>query len=91
MLKWAETTSFGQKSIGKMSFIWLVMVTSVGWKSKLLILWSIEGMGAKLGEGMSAIEQCILDTSAGEQLSDAATDIKLILMLKKWTTFKCRL
>jgi hypothetical protein len=40
-------------------------------------------MGAKLGEGMSAIEQCILDTSAGEQLSDAATDIKLILMLKK--------
>ncbi len=58
-----------------MSFIWLVMVTSVGWKSKLLILWSIEGMGDKLGEGMWAIEQRILDTSAGEQLSEAATDI----------------
>ncbi len=33
------------------------------------MLLSINGMGAKLGEGMWAIEQHILDTNAEKQLS----------------------
>jgi len=35
-----------------------------------------------------SMEEPILDTSAGKQLSQAATDVLLSLVLKKWTTFK---
>ncbi len=34
------------------------------------------------------MEQHILDTNAGKQLSEAATDFYLTQALKKWTTFK---
>jgi len=34
------------------------------------------------------MEQSILDTNAGKQLFQAATDVKLTLVLKKLTTFK---
>jgi hypothetical protein len=37
------------------------------------------------------IEQHVLDTNAGKQVSQAATDVKLTLTLKKWTAFKYRL
>jgi hypothetical protein len=33
------------------------------------------------------MEQHLLDTNAGKQLSYAATDIYLTLALKKWTAF----
>ncbi len=38
-----------------------------------------------------AIEQHLLDTNAGKELSWAATDVLLTLVLNKWTTFKYRL
>jgi hypothetical protein len=37
------------------------------------------------------IEQSVLDTKAGKQLSLAAIDVKLTLVLKKLTAFKFRL
>ncbi len=37
------------------------------------------------------IEQHISDSNAGKQLSWATTDVWLILVLKKWMTFKYRL
>jgi len=37
------------------------------------------------------IEQRILDTNEVKQLSYAATDVYLALVLKKWTAFKFRL
>ncbi len=36
------------------------------------------------------MEQHVLDTSVGKQLSKAATDAELSLALTKWTTFKYR-
>ncbi len=36
-------------------------------------------------------EQPVLDTNAEKQQSQAATDVLLTLVLKKWTTFKYRL
>ncbi len=38
----------------------------------------------------SVIEEHVLDTNAGKQVSSAATDVQLTLVLKKWTTFKYR-
>jgi len=37
---------------------------------------------------IEAMEQQTLDTNAGKQLSQAATDFELTLVLRKWTTFK---
>ncbi len=42
-------------------------------------------------ENVSVMEQHLLDSKAGKQLSEAATDVLLTLVLKKWTTFKYRL
>jgi hypothetical protein len=36
-------------------------------------------------------EEHILDTYAGKQLSETATDVYVTLVLKKWTQFKYRL
>jgi len=38
----------------------------------------------------NTIEQPLLDTNAGKQLSSAATDVKLTLMLKNLTPFRYR-
>jgi hypothetical protein len=48
----------------------------------ILLFWSFRSM---------AMEQHILDTNAGKQLSSAAKYIYLTLVLKKWTAFKYRL
>jgi hypothetical protein len=37
------------------------------------------------------IEQQIFDTNKGKQQSEAATDVYLTLVFKKWTTFEYRL
>ncbi len=39
---------------------------------------------------MCAIEQHVLNIDEGKQLSSAATDALLTLVLNKWTTFKYR-
>jgi hypothetical protein len=43
-----------------------------------------------MGKNIYVIEQHILDTNAGKQLSLFATDVTLTLVLKKQTTFKYR-
>jgi len=41
------------------------------------------GEQVKINTKMLAIDQCILDTNAGKQLSYSATDVLLTLVLKK--------
>ena len=40
---------------------------------------------------MVTLEEHVLDTYAGKQLSQAVTDVYLTLVLEKWTTFRYRL
>jgi len=56
MLRFADTVSFGCKSIGPTSLNLHLKFTSVSQKPEPVMLLSLEGMGAKLVEGMWVID-----------------------------------